>query len=281
MQWKLVAALAAGISLAALTANALPTELSATQIVDKNAAARGGVDAWRKIQTMVWTGVLQSSHAEVPSMLFVMQQERPNKSRFDIDALGQKTVRIFDGTRGWTAKPGPGGRDDIEPFSAEAVAFARSGQVIDGQLIDYQAKGNLVRLEGIDQIRGHAAYRLGVHLSTGEVDHVWIDTQSFLDLRYDRPFTSAAGTTTVSVFYGNYKTVQGLKIPYLIETGGVKGMPPDKMVIEKVMLNAPVDARTFARPGTPLPRGGVMRRAALPRAISPTRTTPGPVTGQP
>ncbi len=30
--------------------------LTAAQIVEKNVAARGGLDAWRKIQTMAWVG---------------------------------------------------------------------------------------------------------------------------------------------------------------------------------------------------------------------------------
>jgi len=44
----------AGLIAAASGADPAPG-LTAAQIVEKNAAARGGLEAWRKIQTMSWT----------------------------------------------------------------------------------------------------------------------------------------------------------------------------------------------------------------------------------
>jgi hypothetical protein len=288
MRWKLVAILATGITVATLASNGWAAELSAAKIVEKNVAARGGLDAWRKIETMVWSGHLTTTHGEVPSMLFVMQQKRPNKTRFDINALGQKTVRVFNGVRGWKVKPNREGGPEITPYSAEEVAFAQAGQAIDGPLIDYVAKGNTVTLEGRDEIRGRKAYRLGVRLAGGESDHVWIDAKTFLDLRYDRRYTSAAGPATVSVFYGNYKTVQGLQIPSLIETADAPGVTPDKLVIENIMPNGPVDERSFARPGTRERRGGMsmgnqgqppVRRAPIDPSAAPAASSPDPASG--
>jgi hypothetical protein len=289
MRWKLVAMLAAGITVAPLASNGWAAELSAAKIVEKNVAARGGLDAWRKIETMIWSGHLQSTHGEVPTMLFVLQQERPNKTRFDVNSLGQKTVRIFDGVRGWKAKPSHEGGPEIQPYSPEEVTFAQAAQVIDGPLIDYVAKGNKVTLEGLDEVRGRKAYRLGVRLAAGESDHVWIDAQTFLDLRYDRLYSSGAGAATVSVFYGNYKTVQGLKIPSVIETGSAPGLTPDKLVIENIMPNGPVDERSFARPGTHERRGSMsmgnqsqppVRRAPIDPSATPAASSPDSAAGQ-
>src|ERR1700730_13192786 len=39
-------------------------DITAAQIIEKNAAARGGVDAWSKIQTMAWAGHVESP--EIP-----------------------------------------------------------------------------------------------------------------------------------------------------------------------------------------------------------------------
>src|SRR5437016_876698 len=38
-----------------------PPKLSADQILEKHGAARGGLEAWRKIRTMGWIGHLQSA----------------------------------------------------------------------------------------------------------------------------------------------------------------------------------------------------------------------------
>jgi hypothetical protein len=50
--------------------------------------------------------------------------------------------------------------------------------------------------------------------------------------------------------YRDYKTFEGVKIPSIIETGVKAGNTPDRMVIEQVVLNPHLDARTFSEPGT-------------------------------
>jgi hypothetical protein len=290
MRLRVVAALAAGITVAALASNgwAADAELSAAQIVEKNVAARGGLEAWRKIQTMVWVGHMESAHAPVPSMLFVLQQKRPNKTRFDVNALGEKSERIFDGARGWKVKPSRQGGADIQPFNFEEVKFAHATQVIDGPLIDCLAKGNVVTLQGLDEIEGHKAYHLNVRLASGEIDQVWIDAQTFLDIRYDRPSSNATGPGTVSVSYRDYKKTEGLQIPSIIETGVGSGVTPDRMVIERVMLNVAIEDRSFKPPGGRDRRGGMtmgdqpqapMRRAPIDPSATPGALRPDPASG--
>jgi len=102
------------------------------------------------------------------------------------------------------------------------LKFARTGQGIDGPLIDSAAKGTLVMLEGLDQIEGHKAYRLEVRLPSGERDRLWIDAKTFLDIRYDRvldgPGPGGLPRKVVSVLYRDYKSFDGLELPSVIET---------------------------------------------------------------
>ena len=58
----------------------------------------------------------------------------------------------------------------------------------------------------------------------------------------------------VSATYGDYRAVEGLQIPFLITTGGGPGTPPDKMQIERVVLNTPLDDSTFGNPVAQRPR---------------------------
>jgi hypothetical protein len=251
MRWIAVAALAAGFAASALAAGQAP-ELSTDEIVEKNAAVRGGLDAWRQVRTLIWVGHIESAHSPMPSMQFVLQQERPNKTRFEINAMGAKTVRIFDGTHGWSANAGHEGRPQVRPYTIEEIRYAQGAQGIDGPLIDHTAKGIVVKLEGLDEIDGRKAYRLELRPASGETDRLWIDTTSFLDIRYDRTPAGAAGgaTRVVSTRYRDYKTFDGLQIPSVIETGAGagSGSAPDRMVIERVVVNPPLDKRTFADP---------------------------------
>ena len=220
-----VAAATIDVRLVALTAGPVSAaEIFATEIVAQNVAARGGLDAWRKVETMVWIGHIESAQAPLPSMRFKLEQKRPNRTRLQINALG---VRVFDGVQGW---------------------------------IDYAAKGNSVTLEGVDEIGGRKAYHLNVRLAKGGNEEVWVDTMTYLDIRYDRMADGPAGALRrVSATYDDYRTVEGLQIPFLIETGGGPGITPDKMQIETVVLNVPLDDSTFGNPAAPHPRNRVRR----------------------
>lgn len=235
-------------------------KLSIAQIIERNVAARGGADAWRKIQTMVWIGHLESEHAPMPSLGFVLEQARPNKTRFQLIAMNTRTVRIFDGVHGWKMRPGAEGKPDVRPYSIEELRFAQSAPGLDGPLIDYATKGSKVRLLGVEDIEGTKAYKLDVQLTTGENDQLWLDARNFLELRYDRPAAGPHGQgRVVSVLYRGYRDVDGLRIPAQIETVAGPGATPDRMSVERTVLNPPLDAQIFANPAATGARAAAVR----------------------
>lgn len=234
----------------------LPGQLSAAQIVQKNVAARGGLEAWRKIKTMVWIGHLESEHAPQPSMGFILEQARPNKTRFQLIGMKTRTVRAFNGIQGWKTRASQDGRSSPESYTTEELRFAQTAPGLDGPLIDSAAKGYSVSLDGSENIEGHKVYRLIVQLPGGERDQVWVDAQSFLDVRYDRPFHGSGSTShTVSVLYRSYKFIDGVQVPSEILTGAAPGRNPDRMVIERVVMNAPLGDRIFGDPLAAPPAG--------------------------
>jgi len=226
-----------------------PPELTAEQIVEKNVAVRGGLEAWRKVETMSWVGHVETGSAAGVRLPFMLEMKRPNKSRFAINAPQQMSMRMFDGQRGWKLRSTNSGQPDLKPYSPDEVAFALDGQVIEGPLMDYQAKGSSVMLEDLDEIDGSKAYRLGVKHRSGARQHVWIDARSFLEIKSVRESRNAAGKPgTVTKHYRNYRTVDGLQIPFVIENSTATGKIADRMVIDKILLNPPLDDRIFSKP---------------------------------
>jgi len=63
-----------------------------------------------------------------------------------------------------------------------------------------------------------------------------------------------------------YKTVEGLKIPMAIETGTGSGSGLERLVLDRVLLNPPIDDAQFGKPGTAslpgLPPAATRSRAA-------------------
>jgi hypothetical protein len=245
----LYAASFGGEALAMAADAALPVPLTAEQIVEKNVAARGGLDAWRKVTTMAWVGHIEASNLPGGSLPFVFEFGRPNRTRFSVDPQGQPSARIFDGRNGWKVRRSRDGSPDVQPYSAEDLKAAVDGQGFDGPLIDYRAKGIAVNLDGRDDVDGRPAYRLIVRLPSGASQHVWVDAETFLDLRSDRDSRDRAGRAgKVWLTYRDYRTVDGLQLPTLIETSGADGKAPDRMVIDRVFLNPALSEQAFAKP---------------------------------
>lgn len=223
--------------------------LSANQIVEKNVVARGGLDAWRKIQSMVWVGHIEGASGETPKLPFALEMKRPNKTRFEVKAQNLISARTYDGAHGWKVRTMGHGKPAVQPYTTDELSFARDGQVIDGPLMDFQAKGVAIALDGVDEVEGRKAYRLSVKLPSGNSHHVWVDAKTFLDIKYDRVSRSTFGRSgTVSVFYRDFRTIDGLQIPFMIESGMEPAKSTEKLVIDKVSLNPPLDDRMFARP---------------------------------
>jgi outer membrane lipoprotein-sorting protein len=237
---------------ASAQAPAAPARPTAAEIVEKNAAARGGVDAWRRINTMAWSGHVESASSPARAMPFLLEQQRPNRMRFEIMAQNQRSVRVFDGTSGWKMHPNKAGRPEAQDYSADELRFARDAQVIGGPLMEAASRGAEITLGGVAEVEGHEAYALDIKLPDGANFHVWVDVASFLEVRYDREFRNARDLPAVaSVFYRDYHAFEGLQIPLVIETGtaAANQAARDRLVIDRVALNPAFDDRMFARPG--------------------------------
>jgi outer membrane lipoprotein-sorting protein len=223
-------------------------KLSATQIVDKNVAARGGLTAWRAIQSMSITGKLDAGGKKDTLLPYTLQVKRPNKQRLTIDFAGHTALQVFDGEHGWKLRPYLN-RPDPEPFSAEELRKAVAQPALDGPLIDYAAKGSQVELEGTEMVEGQGAYRLKVTSKQGHKQHIWIDGSTFLEAKMEgNPRHFDGQMRKVETYLRDYRRVEGVMLPFVAETRieGVRG--GHSMTIEKAELNDKIDDSAFAKP---------------------------------
>jgi outer membrane lipoprotein-sorting protein len=271
--------LAAGSALAAAApAAGRASEPTVADIVQRNATARGGAEGWRKLQTMVWAGHTESSNAPERKLPFLLELKRPARMRFEIASATGKLVRIYDGTNGWKVRPDSNGIPDVKDYSQDELAFARSAQIIDGPLMDLAARGAELKLLGAATLEDRKAFVIESRFPSGDVGRVWVDAESFLELRLDREIKMSGGrTATSTIMFRNYRPFKGLQIPIVVETGSGPGKPTDKLVIEKVALDPGIDDKIFAKPqvgtrrhgGVIVDTRGAAAGQALPQAAQP------------
>jgi hypothetical protein len=270
----------------AITLTAAPTSassqagLSAGQIVDRNVAARGGLQAWRGVQTMSLEGKMgaggnqravlhvpmtNSENVTLPhrptdeaQLPFVMELKRPRKMRLELQFKGQTAVQVYDGTNGWKLRPFLN-RHEAEPYSEEELRIASNREDLDGALVDYAAKGSHIELDGTEMVEGEDTYKLKVIEKSGHTFHVWVDAKTFLEAKIEgQPRTLDGTQHPVEIYYRDYRNVNGLQIPFVLETRvlpvsrnalGLRDtpVPPEKIVIEKVVVNPKLDEKLFSK----------------------------------
>jgi outer membrane lipoprotein-sorting protein len=227
---------------------AMAAGLTAEQIAEKNATARGGLAAWRAVDSMKLSGQMDAGGTPAVRLPFDMSLKRPHKSRLELHVKDQTAVQVYDGQQGWKQRPYLN-RDDVEAFSPQETQAAADDADLDGPLIDHARKGTRIELAGTDTIEGHKAYRLHLTRADGRQSNLWIDTATFLDVKMDgEPRRLDNKVHTVSVFYRDYKTVGGLKIPMALETvvDGVR--QSRKISFQSVTVNPQMADALFARP---------------------------------
>jgi outer membrane lipoprotein-sorting protein len=223
--------------------------LTAAQIADKNATARGGVKAWRAVKTLTLSGKLDAGGKKPTRLPFTMQAKRPHKQRVAVEFAGQTALQVFDGKDGWTYRPYLG-RSGAEPFSPEELRKSATQDELDGPLLDYAAKGSKLELEGTEMVEGKANYRLKVTTKAGVERHVWVDGKTFLESKIEgNPHRFDGRMRGVQSYLGDYRSVDGLMIPFESETRieGVRASS-HKLTLEKVQINPTIEDSAFSKP---------------------------------
>ena len=261
----------------------LESKLTAAEVADRNVTARGGLQAWRAVQTMSYTGKMAAggnrratlplptpdrrSSRQMPSIRpvnevqlpFVMDLKRGGKMRIELQFNGQTAVQVYDGANGWKLRPFLN-RRVVEPYTPQEAKMASMKADLDGPLVDYAAKGNKVDLVGMEKVDERDTYRMKVTLNNGSAMDVWIDAQTFLETKMGgQPRRFDGVYHPVEVFFRDYHVVNGLEIPFVLETKvlpvaqiGQKYMAPpipvEKTIIEKVVVNPDLDESRFSKP---------------------------------
>jgi hypothetical protein len=247
----------------------LPVE----QILARNAAARGGLQAWRKVRSVSMAGEMDANKPlasrpdyhppglipkhpapaaasadnanKVIELPYRLEMKRPLKVRLEIDVNGQTAVQVYDGVRGAKIRPFLG-RTTPEAFTAAELELAAAEQELDGPLIDHERKGTRVTLEGIEKVQGAEAYKLKLTFKNGTVRHLWVDATSFLDIKMDGSRRLDGKTRGVETYLRNYQAVNGLMFPMLTETV-IEGVPGStKLTVASVSVNPSLDDSRFS-----------------------------------
>jgi hypothetical protein len=217
-------------------------------LVARHIAARGGYDRLKSIQTIRITRTIATPFSDIRVILY---RKRPHFYRVEQGPVGQSgplTPRGINAQDVWDTVQG--GRIVTRSESAAAEARELEGD-FDGLLVDWKAKGHIVTYEGNERLPSGEIYKLKVRTKSGAERTIYLDASTYLERRQTGTLNLAGGRQfNVVQDFGNYKEIEGVKIPFDITEERTGKEPVQSMVgyTEKVELNVPLDDSLFATP---------------------------------
>ncbi len=187
------------------------------------------------------------SFAPKESGPFSITVERPFKMREEMVYKGKKIVRILNGNKGWIINPLTG-NDEAQPLPESIVENMRGAADIDGPLVDYQMKGNVLHLMGKDTVDGRTAYKIRVIQKKNIISYIYIDRITGLELKWEGEVGDKGNERMMQSIFSNYRRVHGIMYACDI-ISGVEGAPaPQHIIINKVEVNPKLDLKLFEKP---------------------------------
>jgi hypothetical protein len=178
---------------------------------------------------------------------YVLDQKRPLKSRLELQISGKTAVQTYDGTQGFKTRPYLG-KTEWEPMTPLELRQAGSETELDGLLIDYQRKRHRLELMGQESVEGRNAYKLQVVMPSGLVRHLWVDAESFLEVKMDSTRRMDGKERVLETYLRDYRPEAGLLMPHVFETATQGIKERQRLVIRTVFLNPTLEDSRFTRP---------------------------------
>jgi hypothetical protein len=215
------------------------------EIIDAHIRARGGADRLHKLAAMRVSG--NAIFPDGKEAVIVREIARPGRVRLEVKYQGLTAVYADDGGKAWQVAPLQG-KFDPEPIPAAVGGSPVDQRDIEGPLLDWKAKGHTVTLVGRTRVGEREAYDLEVKLKGGGVRHDLIDTETYRLLQVDTDRIVAGRKVPVVFTFDDYRTVDGLSLPYRIETKR-RGEPRGLQIrVSSVELDPALDASRFRMP---------------------------------
>jgi len=235
--------LIAGALLAGTAGVSEAADLTAEEIVARYLDARGGEEAWRKVESLQMTGVFS---AVSKRSNFTLIRQRGDLYRLDYLMQDVPAIRARDAAGPWmlNAWLSPEvGRVEEDPYKTQLERESLFPLL----LLDYEKKGIKVESLGPGDVEGMPTMGLKITLPDGKEETWHLDAETFLAVATDSQiydYTQLEDPMQQRVFYDDFREVEGLKFPFQIEWEFWARL--ETMTVAEIIINPEIDPARFS-----------------------------------
>lgn len=203
--------------------------------------AHGGMDQWKKVTNMKLVGNYTSFSVTKPFTLLRVGDGRLHFEHYWEDhpvRVGHTPDKSW-----WVNKMMGKNPADAPPW---AIPRFREWADMISPLIDYKEKGHKVSYVGMSDLEGMSALAIKVSRKEGSEETWYLDPQTYLAVGRISQGSDFGRPMEQVTFFDDYREVNGLKIPFVIETN--YGIRHRVMEVAAVELNVDVQEDIFEKP---------------------------------
>jgi outer membrane lipoprotein-sorting protein len=233
----------AGIVATVLSPPIVAQQPSVEETINGYYQAVGGLDRIRSVMSRRMTGHVTGTEGTEATVTLLLK--RPMKMRSEFTVEGTTNIQAFDGDQAWMIAPMMGQTEPMQ-LPADIAEAVRGEADFDGPLVDYEQKGNRIRVLGTDEVEGVDAVKLEITLQNGAVTIYYLDARSLLPIKTASDRTVQGMPMHVETLLGDYREVGGLMVPFSIRI--LQGGEIQTLTIDTIEHNIAIDDALFRMP---------------------------------
>jgi outer membrane lipoprotein-sorting protein len=209
---------------------------NADEIVKKHIEAIGGIENWKKVQSVKMVGSINAQGQELTITRTVVQDKA---FRMDMTIAGMENYQIVTTTEGWNYFP-VGGQTKPEAMTADEVKESAIELDIQGPLVNYKEKGITITYLGKDDIEGTECYKLKITYKDGKETTMCFDASNYYLIREVQKLKANGKEMQVTMNFSNFKKMDiGILMPMTL------GTDQGNITLKTIEINPKLDESTF------------------------------------
>ncbi|HYV44262.1 MAG TPA: hypothetical protein VFA20_05340 [Myxococcaceae bacterium] len=221
--------------------------LTLDEVYTRYIEARGGKDKLAALKSVRFSGKAMFGPDGRFQADWSWVSKKPGLQRQEVSIQGLTAVDAWDGKDGWSVQPFQGRREPERMAADDAKELSQRAD-LEGPLVDYKQKGNTAEYLGVEDVDGTPAHKVRVTLKDGDVRYIYLDPDQFLEIRVVSEHRSRGALQVGETDYGSYGQVNGVWMPFSIQSGPKGGPRFARFVVERAEGNVAADDAMFHFP---------------------------------
>lgn len=218
---------------------------TAEEIMEKCIQAAGS-GKMKDVKSQIFEMKMSMMGMEMPMKSYI---RNPDDMRVEMSAMGMDIVTVINATAGWMKQAGTVTDIPADQLDMYRKQLKQQTNFYSEDLFNYKGEGGKLRvtLLGKEKVDGKECYKIKNIDQDEKEALIFVECSNYLIAKVSSKQDMMGAETDVEVFMKDYKDIEGIKIPHLMEIKS-GGELFGTITIQNWKMNVPLDDKLFQKP---------------------------------